>query len=48
MHSEGAKELYPKRTAFDILMTELQATNMVSEENKYESDVVYTQYEQKA
>lgn len=37
--------MYPTRTAFDILMTELAATNMVPE-GEYKSEVKYSQYEE--
>lgn len=39
---EDAVQRYPKRTANDILMTELAATNMTT----YESNVKYDQYEE--
>lgn len=34
-HREKADEKYPKMSAFDILMTELSATNMVLESSEF-------------
>lgn len=45
LYSEEAAANYPTRTAYDILMTELAATNMLPED-EYKSDVTYTQYEE--
>lgn len=45
LYTKEAAANYPTRTAYDILMTELAATNMVAE-GEYKSDVKYTQYEE--
>ena len=42
LYTEEQAKMYPKRTAYDILMTELAATNMT---DKYESSVKYEQYD---
>ena len=44
LYTEEDAKKYPKRTAYDILMTELAATNMTT----YDSSVKYDQYEEEA
>ena len=35
LHKTNASQAFPKMTAFDILMTELSATNMVLESSEF-------------
>lgn len=43
-YEEEAVKKYPKRTAYDILMTELAATSVIN--GSYESEVKYDHYEE--
>ena len=47
LFSADAISRYPRRTAEDILLTELQATSMMSEKEteRFEAKVVYNQYD---